>query len=126
MFTISQDNGTICLTRGDVCSFPVSIKYLNGLPYTFLKGDVLRFTVMNVKDYSDILIQKDFPAEAEAQYVMVHLDKDETKIGKVTNKPVDYHYEIEINPDTDPQTIIGHDNTGGKIFRLYPEGSAKT
>lgn len=126
MFTINRDDGTICLTRGDVCSFPVSSKYLNGLPYTFLEGDVLRFTVMNKKDYSDVLIQKDFKADAGSQFVMIHLDKDDTKFGSTISKPIEYHYEIELNPETEPLTIIGHDDDGGKIFRLYPEGSVKT
>lgn len=41
----------------------------------------------------------------------------------MVNKPTDFWYEVELNPDTAPQTIIGYDKeTGAKIFRLYPEG----
>jgi len=48
---------------------------------------------------------------------------DVGKIGDVINKPTDYWYEIEINPETKPQTIIGYDENGEKILKLYPEGS---
>jgi hypothetical protein len=50
------------------------------------------------------------------------LSKEDTKIGKKVNKPVDYWYEVELNPDTYPQTIVGYDEDGAKIFKLYPEG----
>lgn len=35
---------------------------------------------------------------------------------------MDYWYEVELNPETEAQTIIGYDEDGPKIFRLYPEG----
>ena len=44
-------------------------------------------------------------------------------IGEVINKPTNYWYEIELNPNTQPQTIIGYDEDGEKLFVLYPEGS---
>ena len=59
----------------------------------------------------------------EAESVTINLTKEDTKIAEIINKPVDYWYEIEMNPDTEPQTIIGYDEDGEKIFRLYPEGS---
>ena len=50
------------------------------------------------------------------------LSSEETKIGNVISKPVVYWYEIEINPDSAPITIIGYDNDGAKELILYPEG----
>lgn len=47
---------------------------------------------------------------------------EDTKFGEVISKPVDYWYEIELNPDTNPQTIVGYDEEGAKIFKLFPEG----
>ena len=54
--------------------------------------------------------------------VDLSLDSTETTIGDIINKPVEYWYEIQLNPDTEPQTIIGYDENGAKIFKLYPEG----
>ena len=48
---------------------------------------------------------------------------EDTKIGQVINKPIDYWYEIELNPEINPQTVIGYDNDGAKIFKLFPEGA---
>ena len=44
----------------------------------------------------------------------------EMKIGELTNKPIEYWYEIELN---DEETIIGYDEDGAKKLILYPEGA---
>ena len=121
MFVILDDK-TICLTRGDIANIVVSAKLQDGSPYTFTVGDVVRFKVFVAKDCSNIVIQKDVEVEAVTETVTVALTKEDTKIGEVINKPVDYWYEIEVNPDTFPQTIVGYDENGEKIFRLFPEG----
>jgi hypothetical protein len=36
---------------------------------------------------------------------------------------VDYWYEVELNPDEDCQTIVGYDEDGAKVLRLFPEGA---
>ena len=61
-------------------------------------------------------------AEAEATAVTIFLGKEETTIGEITSKPKDYWYEVELNPETLPQTIIGYDEDGAKVFKLFPEG----
>lgn len=122
MFVILSDK-TICLTRGDVASIIVSANLQDGKPYTFKPGDVLRFRVFKKRDCACVVLQKDVTVKADAENVTVSLTKDETSIGDIISKPVDYWYEVEVNPDTEPQTIIGYDEAGEKIFRLYPEGS---
>lgn len=124
MFVILNDK-TICLTRGDVANIVVSANLQDGQAYTFTAGDVVRFRVYEKKNCSNVVIQKDAVVDTEAQSVTISLDKEDTKIGELISKPVDYWYEIEVNPDTKPQTIIGYDEAGEKIFRLYPEGSEK-
>lgn len=124
MFTISQGpDKTISITRGDVANIAVTAQLKDGSPYTFLKGDVVRFNVFEKKDCTSIVLTKNVDVSEETQAVIVRLGKDDTKIGPPINKPVDYRYEVELNPDTEPQTIIGYDVNGEKIFRLYPEGS---
>ena len=56
------------------------------------------------------------------QRVEIYLTEEDTKIGEVISKPKDYWYEVELNPDEEPQTIIGYDEDGAKIFKLFPEG----
>ena len=53
---------------------------------------------------------------------LISLNKEDTTIGDIINTPIDYWYEVQLNPETNPQTIIGYDENGAKIFRLYPEG----
>jgi hypothetical protein len=120
MYRINEDN-SIYATRGDIVIFSVSADN-NGEPYTFQAGEVLRIKVFGKKDAENVVLQKDFPITEVTQRVDIFLDENDTKIGEVISKPKDYWYEIELNPLSYPQTIIGYDENGPKIFRLFPEG----
>ena len=113
---------TICITRGDIANIVAGAKLKNGEPYTFKPGDVVRFSVFKKNDYSSVVIRKDVKVQENATSVTVDLLSSNTRIGNIINKPVDYWYEVVLNPDTAPQTLIGFDKAGEKIFRLYPEG----
>ena len=120
MFTVNDDL-SIYATRGDVGVFNVEAT-LDDEPYTFRSGDVVRFKAFGKKDCENVVLQKDVVVEEDTTQVEVFLEGDDTKIGEVINKPVDYWYEVELNPETRPQTIIGYDENGAKIFKLFPEG----
>lgn len=122
MFKINQDK-SIYLTRGDIANILVSAKTSDGKLHTFQNGDVVRFKVFKRRDCGCVEIQKDTVVEEEATGVTIYLSKEDTKIGDVISKPTNYWYEVELNPDTEPQTIIGYDEEGEKLFVLYPEGS---
>ena len=123
MFEINEDN-SIYVTRGDMAYIKVTCKK-NGEPYTFQVGDVVRFNVCVKKKCDEVVLQKDFPVTAVTQGVDIVLDGVDTKIGKVISKPVDYWYEVVLNPFDNPQTIIGYDQEGTRVFRLYPEANDK-
>lgn len=120
MFKVNED-GSIYLTRGDAVDFSVSASK-NAQPYTFLQGEEVQIKVFAKKECENVVLQKKFTVENETETVPIFLTGEETKIGETISKPVDYWYEIELNPDTDPQTIVGYDEDGPKVFRLYPEG----
>lgn len=120
MFVINEDL-SIYLTRGDSAVFSVGAT-IGGTEYTFKEGDVVRFKVFGKKNCDDVVLKKDVVVGEATNLVQIALDSDETKIGDVISKPTDYWYEVELNPDTYAQTIIGYDEDGAKIFKLYPEG----
>lgn len=120
MFEIDSDM-TIHVTRGDIATFTVYAES-NGKRYKFQPNDVVRIKVFQKKDASAVAFQKDFLILEEKELVDLYLTEAETKIGDVISKPKDYWYEIELNPYTEPQTIVGYDDDGPKIFRVYPEG----
>ena len=122
MFKINNDK-SIYLTRGDIANISVSANTSDGTPYTFKVGDIVRFKVFKRRDCGCVELQKDTEVTQETQEVTVYLSGSETKIGELISKPANYWYEVELNPDTAPQTIIGYDEDGEKVFRLYPEGS---
>lgn len=121
MFTINNEDKTITATRGDICFFSVGAMQ-DGEVYMFQPGEVVRFKVYGKKDANTVVLQKDFPVYEESNLVDITLTEQETRIGEVISKPTDYWYEIELNPDEAPQTIIGYDDDGAKVFKLFPEG----
>lgn len=122
MFRINQNTKQINITRGDVGNIKVTSTYEDGTPYTFQIGDIVRLGIITNGDYNDVILEKDVEVLTESTYVTIPLTSDDTTIGDIINNPVSYYYEIQLNPDTDPHTIVGHDENGPKIFMLYPEG----
>lgn len=124
MLEINKEDLTIHITRGDTAVFTVGASVGEGenkTPYTFREGDIVRFSVCGKKDYSNVVLQKDFKAVEGVAEVEIVLDSEDTKFGEDINKATEYWYEIELNPETKPQTIIGHTKDGAKVFMLYPE-----
>ena len=111
----------IYITRGDIAFFQVTAQD-NGKPYKFQVGDIVRIKVFEKKKCQNVVLSKDFPVLTESESVDILLTEEDTKIGGVISKPVDYWYEMELNPYTNPQTIIGYDDDGAKVFKLFPEG----
>ena len=120
MFTLNDDL-SIYATRGDVVFFDLTADK-DGEEYKFQAGDVVRFKVYGKKNAEEVLLQKDFGVETETTTVQIMLTKEDTKIGEVISKPKDYWYEVELNPFTEPQTLVGYDEDGPKVFKLFPEG----
>lgn len=125
----------IHLTRGNIAciNVPAKVRDKNPetgeeivTPYIYQVGDVVRFKVMKKGDTKIIFLEKDLVVNEETTSVDFIFTGEETKFGDLINKPTTYWYEVELNPDTDPITIIGYDKTTGpKLFVLYPEGGNK-
>ena len=63
--------------------------------------------------------------EEKTTSVNISLVSEDTKnICSYINSPTEYWYEVELNPETAPQTIIGYDKTPA-VFKLLPEGADK-
>lgn len=120
MFSIDADK-TIHITRGDIGIINARANVTETEEYIFHPGDVVRLRVYVRKQHANVVLVKDVIVESETPTVEIGLGSTDTRIGDIIDKPVDYWYEIEINPDTAPQTIIGYDKDGPKIFKLYPE-----
>ena len=121
-----NDDKSIYVTRGDAALIGIVADTLGGNRHTFKIGEVLWFKVMRKKKCEDVVLKKRFVVTAESKEVQIFLDEEETKIGNSISKPVDYWYEVElVTLSGDIQTIIGYDEDGAKIFRLYPEGVPK-
>lgn len=95
-------------------------------PYIYQVDDVVRLKIMKKKNVKEVLLEKDIKITEPTEFATFFLTGEETKLGDYINKPTTYWYEVELNPDTNPQTIIGYDKeTGPALFVLYPEGGDK-
>lgn len=121
MFRFDTDN-SLYVTRGDIVFFTVTAED-DGIPHHFVPGDVLRMKIYGKKDAESVVLQKDFPVTENCETVPIFLTKEDTKIGEVISKPRTYWYEVELNAETNPQTIIGYGEDGPALFILYPEGA---
>lgn len=121
MFTVNEDL-SIYATRGDAVILNVGADN-NGVPYVFQPGDIVRVRIFEKKGCHCVVLLKDVVVSEATERVDISLAKEETKFGELISKPKDYWYEIELNPDDDPQTIVGYDDNGPKVFRLFPEGA---
>lgn len=121
MFVVNDDL-SIYANRGDIVFFSVSAED-NGYLYKFQPGDIVRMAIYGRKDAENCVMQKDFPVDEVCEQVFIFLEEEDTKIGEPISKHKDYWYEVVLNPDVMPQTIIGYDEDGPKIFRLFPESA---
>lgn len=121
MFVITEDK-SIYLTRGDSVVIDVSARISLEENYIFTKNDVVTFNVMQKGKCEEIVLKKEILVEQNTEIVTFELTEEDTKLGEIINKPKDYWYEIELNSGTGPRTIVGYDEKGPKIFRIYPEG----
>lgn len=124
MFVVHEDM-TIYATRGDVVYFSAEKKQ-GDAKYKFQPGDIVRMKIFCKKNCGKVMLVKDFLVEEETTSVNIFLGKGETKFGEIISKPVDYWYELELNPDTFPDTFVGYDENGAKLFKLFPEAKDVT
>lgn len=113
--------------RGNMLPLRIKSNNKDGTPYAFQVGDIIRFKIIKKKDCECVVLQKDVEVKEVSTFIDIDITSEEMKIGDLINKPVDYWYEVELNPDTDrTQTILGYDKKkGAKILTLTPEGSDK-
>ena len=121
MFEILEDK-TICLTRGDVASIEVAVSQPDGNPYEFMRGDIVRLSVYKKNGCGSVLLKKDVKVDEKTEVVAIDLEAKDTRFCDIINEPTEFWYDIKLNPETEPQTIVGYDREGEKIFLLYPEG----
>ena len=115
--------GNIEITRGDYLPLEITAKCKDGSYYTFKVGDVVRFSIMEKGNCNSVVLRKSVTVNEEASVVVIEVSSEEMKIGGLINKPVQYWYEVELNPNTPKtQTIIGYTKEqGAKILTLTPE-----
>ena len=84
MFKIDSDKN-IEVTRGD----NLTIKLTNKSG-KFAIGDKIKFSIVEKKNYKNVLLQKDFEVEENNNSVYLILTSDDTRIGDVISKQQEF------------------------------------
>lgn len=122
MFIIDEDGTTLKVTRGQSGTITFGALTPEGEPYTFQVGDILRLNVTKVNKENSVVMSVDTIIQEATTEATISITSFDSKIGTVINKPTDYWYDIELNPDSAiAQMLLGYDDEGPKIFKLYPE-----
>ena len=88
--------------------------------YTFKAGDTIELRIYERAGLNELPLKtKEITVKEDAYTLDIELTCEDTDIGKPDNKVVEYWYEIELN---DEQTILGYDEKGAKVLKLYPKG----
>ena len=127
MLRIENEN-EIHISRGDDFSIDFIIPLCGSQRYMFNVGDKLTFDVYEKKGYDKCsLLHKEVIIDKPIDVVTFDFTNEDTTIGELINKPVDYWYEIQYidGAKGTTETVLGYDDDGEKIFKLYPEGSNK-
>ena len=124
MLKIDSSTKQINLTRGDIASFKIKAMNDDGTYYQFNTGDVITLAVYEKKNLENVKLKKGVIIVEPSENAILNLTSEETKLDNLINKPIEYWYEITLKNtnSNDEQTIIGYDENGAKIFKLYPEG----
>ena len=127
----NQEIKELQITRGTYSPIDVTATDDDGFDYVFKVGDIVRIRVYDKGNCNNVVLIKDAEITKETTVAQIILEKEDTLIGEPINKSKVYWYEIELNPGTRPQMIIGYEydeenkKDDPKIFRLLPKGCDK-
>ena len=112
-------NNTFHVTRGD--SGSITIAYQDG---SLLPANTLIFRVYEQNGFdSDPIINIVKNITGNSTTFTIDVDASETiKFDNPDRDKDEYWYELKLGPDN---TVLGYDETGAKIFYVYPTGKDK-
>lgn len=125
MLTIDNETKTLRFNRGDDFSF-IFHGFLDEDRkelYQFQKGDTVTFNIFEKKKYSKgYIFSKNFIVDEPTTDLEISLNRLETEIEVIKNKPNTYYYEFILNGK---YTMCGHDEKGAKKVIIYPSEKEK-
>lgn len=109
-----ENDRDIELTRGDMLPLTVTADNLIGNDYEFKAGDILEFKVYEKGNPANVVLEKQFTVDKTCTEFYMEIPSEDTRIGELISKPVEYNYELTLNPNTSrTMTIIAHTKKDG-------------
>lgn len=120
---VKTDGTTIKVFRGDSGHIDISKTDTDGNIEQFQQGDKVILSVKENFGTDDVLLRKTITVSENCNSVEIPITAEESiSLSELISEPVEYEYDIKVE-GSDYSTIIGHDDSGAKIFKVYPTGS---
>lgn len=119
---IKTEGTTIKCNRGDSGHLFIRKSDSDGNIEQFAVGDVVIFTIKNNFGEDTVILRKEKTVNEVCDSVQIDFSSEDTMIGELISEPIEYQYDVKVNGQSN-NTILGYDDDGAKIFKLYPSGS---
>lgn len=120
---VKTDGTTIKVFRGDSGHFDISKTDSDGNIEQFKQGDKVILSVKENFGENNVLLRKTITVKNDCDKVEFPITSEESiSLSSLISEPIEYEYDIKVE-GTEHSTIIGHDDSGAKIFKVYPTGS---
>lgn len=120
---IKTEGTTIKVFRGDSGHFDISKTDSEGNIEQFKQGDKVILSVKENFGEKNVLLRKTIPVNEDCDKVEFPISEEESiSLTDLISEPMDFEYDVKVK-GVESSTIIGHDDSGAKIFKVYPTGS---
>lgn len=120
---IKTEGSTIKVFRGDSGHFDISKTDSEGNIEQFKKGDKVILSVKENFGENTVLLRKTKLVDEDCNKISFFITEEDTiSLTNLISEPIDYEYDIKVE-GLENSTIIGHDDSGAKLFKVYPTGS---
>ena len=116
---IDNTEKTIELSRGDAVTIGLKIPLDSKTNYEFQTGDIIKLRIYEKNGYTqETKLEKDFEVSEPTEIVNIILEEEDTMFAPISNKTIEYWYDISLNED---KTIIGYTKEDGpRLFLIDP------
>lgn len=111
------ENKEIHINRGDRATIRLKRK-----DEQFKIGDLVKFSIVDKRDYNNVYFQKEYQIQEDNEYVDIFLLEDDTRFLEIKKGFLECRYEIEYNGVV---TLLGASDNDDNVIKIYAEAGDK-
>lgn len=84
----------------------------------FKTGDLVKFSIVDKRNYNNVLFQKEYQVQEDSEYVDIFFLEDDTRFAEIKKGFLECRYEIEYNGGI---TLLGASENDNNVIKIYAE-----